>query len=255
MEDSQLFQANNLFEENTYNSIQSNFNYEDVVSHNDSKDEELKVYKLKKRESTPNLSLNNKKKIESVCYNVDGINLSQSQKKKRAVREDVMNKNILRLMRRQCRQLYAAFCQTNNVKMIRRNGWFISTIKDFAHFLLYQNLDTSGNDLFLGNDFNSFIFTPDDDNFIMYLGIFVDYCTMKRILSCGTKRSKLLEINDVLYNFTQTKFYDFIAIPEVKSIINLIWKMVDIKSVISQNKSLKIHQDDYEDHISALFTH
>ena len=122
MEDSQLFQANNLFEENTYNSIQSNFNYEDVVSHNDSKDEELKVFNLKKSESTPNLCLNNKKKIDSVCYNVDGINLSQSQKKKRAVREDVMNKNILRLMRRQCRQLYATFCQTNNVKMIRRNG-------------------------------------------------------------------------------------------------------------------------------------
>ena len=255
MEDSQLFQANNLFEENTYNSIQSNFNYEDVVSHNESKDEELKVSNLKKSESTPNLCINNKKNIDSVCYNVDGINLSQSQKKKRAVREDVMNKNILRLMRRQCRQLYATFCQTNNVKMIRRNGWFMSTIKDFAHFLLYQNSDIYGNDLFLGNDINSRIYTPDDDNFIMYLGIFVDYCTMKRILSCGTKRSKFLEIYDILYKFTQTKFYDFITIPEVKSIINLIWKVVDIKSVISQNKSLKIHQDDYEDHISALFTH
>ena len=77
----------------------------------------------------------------------------------------------------------------------------------------------------------------------------------KEFLVVEQNRSKLLEINDVLYNFTQTKFYDFITIPEVKSIINLIWKVVDIKSVISQNKSLKIYQDDYEDHISALFTH
>lgn len=78
---------------------------------------------------------------------------------------------------------------------------------------------------------------------------------MKRILEESSHRLKLFKINEVLYNFTQTKFYEFIFTPEVNAIIKLICNVAGTESLISKNDALVDHQGDYVSHITKLFIH
>ena len=245
------------FDASSYNSFQSNIDYSEYMSNcNEDFDwGEFKVLSTNLDEITPIRSKNSELLKNKNLKNVDGVSLSQSPKKKRTVREDVMNKNILRLIRRQWKNLFNSFCQINNIKIVKRNEWFMNAVIQFAHYLLSFKPLKFSDDSLSDKVLMSYRYSPDKCDFVVYLGIFIDYCTMKRILEENPNRSKLFEINDVLYSFTQTKFYDFITIPEVKTIINIVWNKVDMKRVISNNKSFKKHQEDYQEHISELFSY
>ena len=183
------------------------------------------------------------------------LNLSRTRSKQKTIREDVMNKNILRAIRREWKNLFTSFCSSYNIKIKKQSKCYLNIIKDFAHYLIRRQSSSEVKDSFLNKVLDSTVYNWEESDFVVYLGIFTDYWAMKRILEESSHRLKLFKINEVLYNFTQTKFYEFIFTPEVNAIIKLICNVAGTESLISKNDALVDHQGDYVSHITKLFIH
>lgn len=83
-----------------------------------------------------------------------------------ALRTDVMNKNIFRALRRECRKHYEKYIAANKLPNPKRgNKKFVSNIKKFAqHLLVNTEVGFATKDQIDYNDF------------IIYLGTLINYC-------------------------------------------------------------------------------
>lgn len=83
-----------------------------------------------------------------------------------ALRTDVMNKNIFRALRRECRKHYEKYIAANKLPNPKRgNKKFLSNIKKFAqHLLVNTEVGFAAKDQIDYNDF------------IIYLGTLINYC-------------------------------------------------------------------------------
>ena len=181
--------------------------------------------------------------------------LSRVRSKQRSIREDVMNKNILRAIRREWKTLFNSFWASNNIKLKKQSDQYLSLMKNFAHYLVEKSRTSTEKDSFLLEVWDSTVYSPEVNDFVVYLGIFTDYWTMKKVLEESIHLSKLNKINGVLYTFTQTKFYELISTIEVNAIIQLVWKITDLTNLVCKNCALVEHQDEYIEHIENLFIH
>ena len=181
--------------------------------------------------------------------------LSRVRSKQRSIREDVMNKNILRAIRREWKALFNSFWASNNIKLKKQSDQYLSLMKNFAHYLVEKSSTSIEKDSFLSEMWDSTVYSSEVSDFVVYLGIFTDYWTMKKVLEESIHRPKLTKINEVLYTFTQTKFYELISTIEVNAIIQLVWKITDLSNLVCKNSALVEHQDEYIDHIENLFIH
>ena len=181
--------------------------------------------------------------------------LSRVRSKQRSIREDVMNKNILRAIRREWKTLFNSFWASNNIKLKKQSDQYLSLMKNFAHYLVDKSSTSMEKDTFLSEVWDSTVYSSEVSDFVVYLGIFTDYWTMKKVLEESIHRPKLTKLNEVLYTFTQTKFYELISTIEVNAIIQLVWKITDLTNLVCKNNALVEHQDEYIEHIENLFIH
>lgn len=164
------------------------------------------------------------------------IKYSRRKRKNLSVREDVMNKNILRALKRELISMFDMF--HGSKKIIG----FKEKVKEFCDDLIL----TSSYDAHKNGKFNT-------QDFYTYVGIFVNYCKMKKLVRTEEEREKLKLCYDVVYSYSHHRFNKFIATPEITALIQLIISAVGIDKVIEDNETLKsTNEEKYKEHIVNL---
>lgn len=162
-----------------------------------------------------------------------------------ALRTDVMNKNIFRALRRECKSLYQAFVVRNGLPNPKRgNKKYLSNLRKFTRHLLA----TSEIGIVAKENINI-------DDFILYVGTLVNYCGMKNSLKDKKQLSKVNTMHQLLYSYSHVKFYTFIKIHEVSLILRILWEILNLDDVISHNASLTANKKQYKAHMLAILAH
>jgi len=154
-----------------------------------------------------------------------------------SLRTDVMNKNLFRAIRRQCKGLYNDFLSANNLSKSKKQ---LNMEQFSTHLLSMTNVEGTTN-----QDFDS-------KDFMTYLGIFSNYCAMKKILKGNDSKDKLEKVYSVLYSYSHIKFNEFMLIPEIRVIIKIIVERSGTQSLIQSNSTLAANHESYSEHINKL---
>lgn len=152
-----------------------------------------------------------------------------------SLRPDVMNKNIFRAIRRECKNLFSASFKS------KKN--FLPNLHKFTETLLNV---TKVN----WQEYEGF----HRDDFTKYFGILISYCGMKKSLEDTKDRHKLENTNSLFYKYTHRVFHDYISIPEIRIIIQIIFEQVGISAIISHNATLKTNGEEYLARMKRLET-
>ena len=150
------------------------------------------------------------------------------------LRRDVMNKNILRSLRRKAKSMFDEYCAAYKLSVQECKINFMETLQSFGNHLLMTHNPSEGLPISI-----------DEDEFITYLGLFVNFCAMKRYLKGDEGIQKLRATNDLLYKYSQNKFYDYLAIPEVHYIIKIVCETAGIENIVKEDSCLEDHSEDY----------
>lgn len=176
----------------------------------------------------------------------DEESLTSEEKKKRslALRADVMNKNLFRAIRRECRSIFEAYLAENVLSNSKSKRIFKSNLKKFSQHLL----DSTSVDWRSRGDFSI-------NEFPKYLGIFINTCLMKKIFDESADHEKVNEFNNLLYSYSHKKFYDYLSVPEVSTVIKMIFEKSQVSGFVAAHPTLACNPEEYEEHVTKLFKH
>ena len=150
------------------------------------------------------------------------------------IRPDVMNKNILRALRRQWKEMFDDFLSRNMRRNSNARRIFKNNLASFADYLLSE---TSTNIKNLAN------FSKND--FITYLGLFINFWVMKKELMMTGDERKVLDTKSLLYYYSHTKFNYYLSTPEVKMIIKMIFEQLSTKEFVNNHECLASNPSAY----------
>jgi len=148
-----------------------------------------------------------------------------------SIRKDVMNKTLFRSIRREYKQHFNQFCNNNGYKIMRSAKNMQKAIKEFTMHIM------SNEDIFMLTQKYG-----DMPNLLYYVGLFVNFCKMRKIMKDYADKSVIQSFYDCLYGYSHRKFYDFVKRPEVsflmKKMLNdeLIDTLIDKYSTLAKNK-------------------
>lgn len=158
-----------------------------------------------------------------------------------AVREDVMNKNIYRAFKRELKSIYTAHIGESVMtedKEIYKNK-FMQIVDTFTETLINEvGIDTS--------IYPSF----DMSACKTYIGIFLDYCYMKKTLKTQVDKDILNSSFNVIYSYSHQKFYQFLSSEEIKVILRTIILKTGIEKFLQNHESLG--KDKYHTHLLSI---
>lgn len=160
-----------------------------------------------------------------------------------ALRADVMNKNIFRAIRRECKSMFENFLLENGFTNSRSKRIFRANLRRFSDYLVEGSNDENAN----GSEF-------DDQDFKVYVGIFLNICLMKKLFPEAHNKEKCVEFNDLLYSYSHKKFYDFVSKPEVSKLIKAIFSKKGLRNFISSHHTLSANKETYTSHIQRLIS-
>lgn len=158
---------------------------------------------------------------------------SKSSTKSLSLRPDVMNKNIFRALRRECKTLFSKFSKS------KKN--FIPNLYKFSEGLL-ASTEIDWQSL---KDFKR-------DEFTKYLGVLISYCGMKKTFEDERDVQKLNDTNALLYKYSHRIFNTYILTPEIRIIIQIIYERVGISEVIANNVTLLANAEAYKERMQKL---
>lgn len=145
-----------------------------------------------------------------------------------------MNKNLLRSLRRKAKSMFDEYCAVYKLSVQEQKANFMEALHSFGTHLLMTHSPSGG-----------IASSIDEDEFITYLGLFVNFCAMKRYLKGDEGIQKLRATNDLLYRYSQNKFYEYIAIPEVHYIIKIVCEAEGIENLVKGDSCLEAYSKDY----------
>lgn len=142
--------------------------------------------------------------------NIDTKSLGSKRKRKNlAVRLDVMNKNFFRGIKRNLKSIYKAFLKAEDLKDSTCNVDY-----NMERFLKHLK-EIYGNTLSSSVNFNG-------ENIKSYIKVLVKYCQMKNNVN-GLLEKEILDKNyEVLYCYSHKKFYEYVALPEISTLIEVV---------------------------------
>lgn len=162
--------------------------------------------------------------------------------KKLSLRADVMNKNLFRALRRECKNIFEEYLKDHNLSLSKARRTFFVNLKKFTQHLL----DTTQVDWRTMSNFNS-------SEFAEYLGIFLNSCLMKK----GNEEQdevtyKHTQVSWILYSYSHKKFFEFLQIDEVKVLVKMILECSGTVGFIRNHSALSSHEEEYKTHINKI---
>ena len=182
-------------------------------------------------------------KVKIQVKNSGNITLTAEQKKKKglALRADVMNKNLFRAIRRECKCIYEDYLKSNSLSNSRSKRIFKSNLRKFSQHLL----DSTNVEWRVKSNF-------DTAEFPKFLGLFINTCLMKKVLDESTGQDMITNFNNLLYSYSHKKFYDYLSVSEVSTVIKIIFEHAEVSGFVSNHPTLSTNQEEYEDHIAKI---
>lgn len=232
------FKFNNFAEEKSQNG--SAFGSVDFNQYNDFNNifhEKPQEKKMKPRETTKTTQ------VSPTNKNVEESEESKSTSKKKdlALRSDVMNKNIFRAFRRELKDTFEGYLSSVLYFNPKSKRNFINNVKKFTeHMFTMANISAKPD-----VDYNKDLLTK-------YLGILLNFCLMKKKFKDNEDQALVKEINTLLYSYSHRRYYDFLAIPEVKLIIESLFSLVGVDEFVRKHESLNSHSVEYSKHIKKM---
>ena len=152
-----------------------------------------------------------------------------------------MNKNIFRAIRRQCKEIFEEFLSKRSRLNSKIKRIFRENLALFSRCLLRETqIDVSSIDGFSEQDF------------VKYLGLFINYWIMKRELMPTAHFEKAVETNDLLYAYSHKKFRDYLSIPEVNVIIRILFERIGESEFIANHEALNSNPRAYMNQIQKI---
>lgn len=151
-----------------------------------------------------------------------------------SVRKDVMNKTIFRSIRREYKQQFRAFCKEKGYKIARTLKYLEKAIGEFTQKILEQEDMEELHQRY-----------GEMPNLAYYVGLFVDFCKMRKIAKKYPDQTILHSFYDCLYGYSHKKFYEFLAAPEVKFLFNRMLTPEKVEEMIENCPTLKRNQHHY----------
>uniref|UniRef100_A0A7S3JF82 Uncharacterized protein n=1 Tax=Euplotes harpa TaxID=151035 RepID=A0A7S3JF82_9SPIT len=145
-----------------------------------------------------------------------------------------MNKNVFRALRRECKLIFDEFIVANNFSASKSKRMFKSNLKRFSDHLLKSKM------------------ILDPKEFQKHLGVFINICLMKKILEEKADLEKAEEFNELLYSYSHKKFYDYIKVPEVIAIIEIVLSSAGVEGFVAKHPTLSVHRENYIQHIGQI---
>jgi len=144
-----------------------------------------------------------------------------------SLRADVMNKNLFRAFRRECKTIYEDFLKINSLSNSRSKRIFKSNLKKFASdFLNSTTVNFSTR-----SGFNQ-------ANFARHLGTFINTCLMKKLVANTIDMDEISEFNNILYSYSHKKFYDYLRLPEVSVLMKMVFAKTSIEDFVAKHPTL-----------------
>lgn len=166
---------------------------------------------------------------------------SQGKKKDLALRSDVMNKNIFRAFRRELKDTFEEYLSSVLYFNPKSKRNFINNVKKFSEHLFSLTNPSLKPD----TDFDKELLTK-------YLGILLNFCLMKRKFKESEDQKLVKDINTLLYSYSHRRFYEFLAIPEVKLIVNSLLSHIGVDEFVKKHESLNTHSQEYAKHVKKI---
>ena len=164
-----------------------------------------------------------------------------SRSKNLALRADVMNKNVFRAFRRECKIVFQNFLLSNGFTLSRSKRIFRANLRRFSAHLLDQ-----ANAVLQASP------GLDTDEFMKFVGVFINLCSMKKIFTSSRDLGKIESFNELLYSYSHKKFYDFLTIPEVSVLLRVVLEQEGVEGFIRRHNTLAVNQKAYVAHITEL---
>lgn len=160
---------------------------------------------------------------------------SSESSSKLSLRSDVMNKNIIRAIRRQCKLINSADLK-NSVQ-------FIESMEELAKSLLnkYSNR---------WRTWTHFNF----DDFVVYLSTFTNFWAAKKYITVKKHKEKIQKVHGLLYKYSHVRFFEFISILEVIVLFKIIWRGDGLQKLFENNESLMAHKKKYMAHLQGILS-
>lgn len=152
------------------------------------------------------------------------------------VRLDVMNKTLLRAVKREYSEFHTAFWQRNGIKTPVPHNDFIDSVDKFIVYILgwedpvniKENYDNLG-------------------NLTQVLGVFIDFCKMKKIAKNNSEKDFLKNFYNLLYSYSHKKFNEFLETPEIRFLLKKMLNEDYIDTLISKNETLQVKGNGYKE--------
>ena len=187
--------------------------------------------------------------------------VKKTKRKKRsnlAIREDVMNKNFFRAFKREFKINFEIFINSSKTGSAsspnkdyssyetaktpsKKQCKFKHKLNEFSAHLLNQY----GQEFLADPSFNK-------SEFNTYLGIFLNYCLMKKVIKSSKDRLKLESTNFIAYSYSHQKFYEFMRVPEVKALLIILFRMTTMEEFVKNHPALAAHESNYLTHTHRL---
>jgi len=158
-----------------------------------------------------------------------------------ALRADVMNKNIFRAFRRECKSLFIIFTKEQGLSNSRSRRIFKSNVRRFSEDLLTKTTINWQ----ARSDFNFQLFTK-------YLGLFISVWFVKKSMNDEGDGEKIACFNDILYSYSHKKFYDFLKLTEVSTLMKIVFGIVPINMFTGKHHTLSVNAARYQEHIKKV---
>lgn len=173
----------------------------------------------------------------SALLTVDSSKSSVSKRKTKAskqsgdlaVRMDVMNKNVFRAFKRECKTQYKNFLKSHRLSGAKSQT--ASNTKAFAEHLVNQ-LDERG---LLLNKF-------DFKTLVTYIRILVCYCQIKSMKLSEDDKKRVEDTVAIQYSYSHGKFYSYIDQPEIKVLLTAVVGLQGTESFVRSFAKANVHK-------------
>jgi len=78
---------------------------------------------------------------------------------------------------------------------------------------------------------------------------------MKKIITLEEDENKISDFNDLLYSYSHKRFYDFLRISEVSTILKTVFAQLTVNDFVSKYPTLAVNSDEYIEHVHKILKH
>lgn len=162
------------------------------------------------------------------------------------------SKSSQRVFAKRVKDINIQNIENTDIKAFKRQSKFRLKLEEYSQYLLREFGEEFIDEPFSTSSKNAPENVFSQSDFTTYLGIFLNYCLMKKMVCTPKDKIKLENTNFIAYSYSHQKFYEFMKIPEVYALLKILFKMITVEEFVKNHPALKTHETNYVNHVKRL---